>query len=182
MTDGFVDYWENVVRFQPDRFEFSLARKMVDTQKVVFSETLDESSGILYGPGTGIAKDGAIVELLRNRRMPIVGDSAGIWSFIHIQDVARATATAVSGGTPGIYNVVDDEPAPVSSRLPFLADILRAEPPRRVPVRLARFPIGNGGVWMMTKIRGGSNAKTKRELGWQPIYPTGQRGFVEGLG
>jgi nucleoside-diphosphate-sugar epimerase len=138
--------------------------------------------GVIHGPGTGIAMDGAIVKLLRNRRMPIVGDGAGMWSFIHIQDVVRATAAAVSVGTPGIYNVVDDEPAPVSSWRPFLADILRAKPSRRVPVWLARFMIGDGGVSMMTKIRGGSNAKLKRELGWQPIYSTWRRGFVEGLG
>jgi nucleoside-diphosphate-sugar epimerase len=138
--------------------------------------------GFLYGPGTGIAKDGVIVELLRKRRLPIVGNGTGIWSFIHIQDVAKATAAATSHGTPGIYNVVDDEPAPVSAWLPFLADALDAKPPRRVPVWLARFLIGEGGVSMMTKIRGGSNAKAKRELGWQPVYPSWRRGFSEGLG
>jgi nucleoside-diphosphate-sugar epimerase len=145
-------------------------------------EALALRYGFLYGPGSGIAKDGAMVELVRKRRVPIVGDGAGIWSFIHVQDVAGATAAAMSRGTPGIYNVVDDEPAPVSSWLPFLADVLGAKPPRRVPVWLARFLIGDGGVSMMTKIRGGSNAKAKRELEWQPIYPTWRRGFVEGLG
>jgi nucleoside-diphosphate-sugar epimerase len=138
--------------------------------------------GMFYGPGTGIAKDGPIVGLVRKRQMPIVGDGAGIWSFIHIQDVARATVAALSNGAPGIYNVVDDEPAPVSAWLPFLADVLGAKPPFKVPVWLARFLLGEGGVSMMTQIRGGSNAKAQRELGWQPLYPSWRRGFIEGLG
>lgn len=144
-------------------------------------EALALRYGIFYGHGTTIAKDGAIVELIRKRRIPIVGDAGGIWSFIHIQDVARATVAAMDCGTPGIYNIVDDEPAPVSSWLPFLADVVGAKPPRRVPVWLGRLVIGDGGVSMMTQSRGGSNAKAKRELGWQPIYPSWRRGFVEGL-
>ena len=144
-------------------------------------EALALRYGIFYGPGTGIAEDGAIAELIRKRRIPVVGEGTGIWSFIQIQDAARATAAALSGGTPGIYNVVDDEPAPVATWLPHLADALGARPPRRMPVWLARLVIGDGGVSMMTRVRGGSNAKAKRELGWQPIYPTWRRGFVEGL-
>lgn len=138
--------------------------------------------GILYGPGTGIARDGSIVELVRKRRMPIVGDGAGIWSFTHVQDAARATVAAMSHGAPGIYNIVDDEPAPVSTWLPALADAIGAKPPYRVPVWLGKLAIGDGGVSMMTKIRGGSNAKAKGELGWQPVYPSWRRGFLEGLG
>ena len=137
--------------------------------------------GILYGPGTGIADDGVIVEQVRKRRIPIVGDGAGIWSFIHVRDVALATAAAISRGTPGIYNIVDDEPAPVSSWLPFLAQVLGAKPPRKVPAWLAGLLIGEGGVSMMTKIRGGSNAKAKRELGWQPAFATWRQGFAEAL-
>ena len=138
--------------------------------------------GFFYGPGTSIAKGGAIVELIRRHRIPIVGDGAGIWSFIHIHDVARATVAAMSRGAPGIYNVVDDEPAPVSTWLPFLAGVLGAKPPWKVSVWLGKVAIGDGGVSMMTQIRGGSNAKAKREFGWQPIYPSWRRGFVEGLG
>ena len=138
--------------------------------------------GFFYGPGTSIAKGAAIVELIRRRRIPIVGNGAGIWSFIHIHDVVRATVAAVSRGAPGIYNVVDDDPAPVSTWLPFLADVLGAKPPWNVPVWLGKVAIGDGGVSMMTQIRGGSNAKAKREFGWQPIYPSWRRGFVEGLG
>src|SRR5262245_8312046 len=101
-----------------------------------------------------IAKDGLIVELVRRRRLPVIGDGAGIWSFIHVQDVARATMAAMSGrGAPGIYNVVDDEPAAVSTWLPFLASAIGAKPPRKVPVWLGRLVLGAGGVSMMTKIR-----------------------------
>jgi len=138
--------------------------------------------GFLYGPRTSIAKDGHVVELLRKRRIPIVGGGAGVWSFIHIQDAAHATVAAVSRGARGIYNVVDDEPAPVSTWLPLLAEVLGAKPPRKVPVWLAKLLIGDGGVSMMTQIRGASNAKAKRELGWQPMYASWRRGFVEGLG
>lgn len=145
-------------------------------------QTLALRYGIFYGPGTGIAKDGPIVELVRKRRLPIVGDGAGIWSFVHIGDVVRATVAAVSHGEPGIYNVVDDEPARVSEWLPALAEAVGAKPPRRVPVWLGRLAIGDGGVSMMTKIRGGSNNKAKGQLGWQPTYPSWRRGFIEGLG
>lgn len=138
--------------------------------------------GLFYGPGTGIAKDGPVIKLVRKRMMPIVGDGAGIWSFIHIHDAARATVAAISNGSPGIYNVVDDEPAPVSTWLPALADAVGAKQPYRVPVWLGKLAIGEGGVSMMTKIRGGSNAKAKRELGWELDYPSWRRGFVEGLG
>jgi nucleoside-diphosphate-sugar epimerase len=145
-------------------------------------EALALRYGFFYGPGTSIAKDGAVVELVCKRRIPIVGDGAGIWSFIHIQDAARATVAAIARGAPGIYNVVDDEPAPVSTWLPFLAGVLGAKPPRKAPVWLAKLVIGDGGVSMMTQIRGASNAKAKREFRWEPIYPSWRRGFVEGLG
>jgi nucleoside-diphosphate-sugar epimerase len=138
--------------------------------------------GMFYGPGTSIAKDGSTVELIRKRRVPIVGDGTGIWSFVHIDDVGRATVAAISRGNPGIYNVVDDEPAPVSTWLPALAHAVGAKPPYRVPVWLGRLLTGAGGVSMMTEIRGGSNAKAKSELGWQPSYPSWRSGFVEGLG
>jgi nucleoside-diphosphate-sugar epimerase len=138
--------------------------------------------GIFYGPGTGIAKGGSIVELVCKRKLPIVGDGAGVWSFIHISDAALATAAAISHGDPGIYNVVDNEPAPVSTWLPALARALGAKAPYRVPGWLGKLTIGDGGVSMMTKIRGGSNAKAKHKLQWQPIYPSWRRGFVEGLG
>ena len=138
--------------------------------------------GFLYGPGTGISSQGSTVGLVRKRKIPIVGDGAGVWSFIHVGDAARATVAAISRGRPGIYNIVDDEPAPVATWLPMLADAVGARPPHKVPAWLARFAIGEGGVSMMTRIRGGSNAKAKRELGWQPAYPSWRRGFADGLG
>lgn len=144
-------------------------------------EALALRYGLLYGPGTAIAADGGLVASVRRRAMPVVGDGGGVWSFVHVDDAAAATAAAVSRGAPGIYNVVDDEPAPVSSWLPFLAEAAGAPPPRRVPAWLARLVIGEAGVTMMTRTRGGSNAKAKRELGWEPAHPTWRRGFREVL-
>ncbi|MGD8277436.1 MAG: NAD(P)-dependent oxidoreductase [Gemmatimonadota bacterium] len=144
-------------------------------------EALALRYGPLYGPGTSIAKDGAIVDAVRKRKLPLVGNGAGIWSFVHVDDVAAATTAAVSRGAPGIYNVVDDDPAPVSEWLPALAAAVGAPKPKRVPAWLAKFAIGEGGVSMMTRIRGGSNAKAKRELRWEPIWPTWRTGFTEGL-
>ena len=137
--------------------------------------------GGFYGPGNALGKGGAMLEAVARGQMPIVGGGTGIWSFIHIEDAAAATALAVDRGAPGIYNIVDDEPAPVSEWLPYLADVLGARPPRRVPTWLARFIVGEAGVTMMTKIRGSSNAKAKRELGLDLRYPSWRIGFREGL-
>ena len=144
-------------------------------------EALALRYGFFYGPGTGIARDGVLVALVRQRRLPIVGDGGGIWSFIHIQDAARATVAAVERGAPGIYNIVDDELVPVVTWLPFLAEAVGAKPPRRIPAWLARLAIDEGGVAMMTQSRGGSNAKARRELGWQPVYASWRCGFVDGV-
>lgn len=150
--------------------------------KATDMEALALRYGFFYGPGTAIALEGTLVELVRRRRFPIVGNGGGIWSFIHIQDAARATAAAVSRGAPGLYNIVDDEPAPVSAWLPDLAEAVGAKPPWKIPAWLAKLEIGEGGLSMMTQIRGGSNAKAKRELEWQPIYSSWRSGFNEGLG
>ncbi len=169
----------------PPNFAKTLAaiRYLEDTvRKTVDLQALALRYGFFYGPGTGIAEDGLVIKLIRNRMMPIIGNGAGIWSFIHIHDAARATVAAVSNGSSGIYNIVDDDPAPVSLWLPTLADAIGAKQPYRVPVWLGKLAIGEGGVSMMTQIRGGSNAKAKRELGWEPTYQTWRRGFVEGLG
>jgi 2-alkyl-3-oxoalkanoate reductase len=137
--------------------------------------------GAFYGPGTSIGEGGSIVEDVRRRRVPVVGNGAGVWSFVHIDDAARATLTAIERGSPGIFNVVDDEPAAVSEWLPTLAGAVGAAPPRRVPTWLARLAIGEHGVVMMTEVRGASNAKAKRELGWTPTWPSWRSGFEQGL-
>jgi nucleoside-diphosphate-sugar epimerase len=138
--------------------------------------------GNLYGPGTSIAVDGEIGEIVRRGRLPIVGGGTGIWSFAHVEDVAAATAAAVVQGEPGAYNVADDEPVAVADWLPELARALDAPPPRRVPAWVGRLATGEVGVSMMTRIRGASNAKAKRELGWQPSFPSYRVGFHRGLG
>lgn len=140
--------------------------------------------GWFYGPGTSIALDppGSQIELLRKRQLPIVGGGTGIWSFIHIADAATATVAAVEGGPAGIYNVVDNEPAPVSESLPVLAAAVGAKRPLRVPRWVGRLAAGEWAVVAMTEIRGASNDKAKRELGWQLRYPSWRQGFAEGLG
>lgn len=137
--------------------------------------------GGLYGPGTSLAKGAEHAELVRKRMFPIVGEGNGIWSFTHIDDAAAATLAALDHGRSGIYNVVDDEPVAVKEWLPYLASALGAKPPRRLPLWLGRVVAGEVGVSMMTQIRGGSNAKAKRELGWIPKYPTYREGFRHGL-
>jgi 2-alkyl-3-oxoalkanoate reductase len=141
--------------------------------------------GGFYGPGTGIsvAPDAQMAGPIRKRRFPVVGGGRGVWSFVHIEDAAAATAAAVEHGQPGIYNVVDDEPAPVREWLPTLASALEAKPPRRVPRWLARLAGGDLATAMMTDVRAdASNAKAKRELGWQPRYASWRQGFAQGLG
>ncbi len=135
--------------------------------------------GWFYGPHTSIAKDGSTVQAVRRRKLPLVGDGEGVWSFVHIDDAASATAAAVESGSSGIYNVVDDEPAPVSEWLSFLAHCAHAQPPRRVPAWMARLLIGEHLVTVMNEIRGVSNAKIKRELGWTPQWPSWREGFRE---
>ena len=134
--------------------------------------------GAFYGPDTGI---GALLEDVRRRRFPIVGKGTGVWSFVHVGDAGRATVATVERGAPGVYNIVDDEPAPVSEWLPVLAESIGAKPPRRVPVFLARLVAGEAGVSMMTQARGASNAKAKHDLGWELKYPTWRQGFRQGL-
>jgi len=133
--------------------------------------------GSFYGPGTPIYPGGEIADLVRTRRLPIVGSGAGVWPVIHMEDVALATALAIERGVSGIYNIVDDEPAPASVWLPELARILRAKPPRHVPEWIARLMVGEALVHLMTRVRGASNEKAKRELGWQLRYPTWRAGF-----
>ncbi len=140
--------------------------------------------GWFYGPGTGIALDplGTQTESIRKRQFPIVGGGTGVWSFVHIEDAATATVSAVEGGPGGVYNIVDDEPAPVSEFLPVLATAVGAKRPRRVPRWLGLLAAGGWAVTTMTELRGAANDKAKRELGWELRYPSWRQGFAEGLG
>jgi nucleoside-diphosphate-sugar epimerase len=140
--------------------------------------------GGFYGPGTGIslAPDAQMAAPIRKRRFPVVGGGGGVWSLVHIEDAAAATAIAVERGRPGIYNIVDDDPAPVREWLPVLAGALGAKPPRRIPRWLGRLAGGEVATVMMTEVRGASNAKAKRQLGWKPRYASWRQGFAQGLG
>jgi nucleoside-diphosphate-sugar epimerase len=138
--------------------------------------------GGFYGPGTSAGEGGYLLDDLRRRRFPLVGAGTGVWSFVHIDDAATATVAAVERGAPGIYQIVDDDPAPVAEWLPALAAAIGARPPRRVPAWVARLAGGAHGVVLMTEVRGASNAKARRELGWRPAWPSWRQGFREGLG
>ncbi|HEX5618296.1 MAG TPA: NAD(P)-dependent oxidoreductase, partial [Solirubrobacteraceae bacterium] len=117
-------------------------------------------------------------EMIRKRRFPLIGNGGGVWSFIHIADAAAATVAAVEHGVRGVYNVVDADPAPVAEWLPALAQTLGAKKPVRVPRFVGRLFAGEAGVVMMTEVRGASNAKAKRELGWRPAHPSWRQGFA----
>ncbi|HLB21843.1 MAG TPA: NAD(P)-dependent oxidoreductase [Solirubrobacteraceae bacterium] len=138
--------------------------------------------GYFYGPGTSISAHGSLGAEVARRRLPIVGGGHGVWSFIHVEDAARATATALTHGPSGAYNVVDDHPAPVHEWVPALAAALGAKPPRRVPAWLARPLAGEYGVYTMTRTQGASNARAKAELGWTPTYANWREGFQTALG
>ena len=135
--------------------------------------------GWLYGPGTYYDRDGSQTEDFHKRRMPIVGKGTGIFSFVQVEDAASATVAAVERGEPGVYNVVDDEPARLSEWAPVFAAAVGAKKPRRVPVWLARLVAGAAAAEMTTEQRGASNAKAKRQLGWQPRHPSWREGFAD---
>lgn len=138
--------------------------------------------GFLYGPGTGFAPGGDVLEMVRKRRLPLVGGGRGIWSFLHVHDAATAAVAALDGSATGVFNVVDDDPAPVSQWLPYLAETIGVKPPMPVPAWLVLPMIGEHGVSTMTQIRGSSNAKARRVLGWKPRYGSWRQGFREALG
>jgi nucleoside-diphosphate-sugar epimerase len=133
--------------------------------------------GNFYGPGASES----MVELIRKRRFPVIGDGAGVWSWTHLDDAAVATVAALEQGASGVYNITDDDPAPVSEWLPYLAEAVGAKPPMRVPKWLGLLLAGEVTVRWTTEARGSSNDKAKRELGWQPKWPSWREGFQKGL-
>jgi 2-alkyl-3-oxoalkanoate reductase len=124
----------------------------------------------------------AFLDTIRKRRFPIVGDGGGVWSFVHLDDAAAATVAALDHGAPGVYNIVDDDPAPVAEWLPGMAAAFGAKPPRHLPIWLGRLAGGEAAVSVMTQVRGASNAKAKRELAWQPGHPSWRQGFAQAFG
>jgi 2-alkyl-3-oxoalkanoate reductase len=134
--------------------------------------------GAFYGPG---ASD-VLLEMLRKRQVPVIGGGTGVWSFVEITDAAAATLAAVDRGAPGVYNVVDSDPAPVAEWLPYLAEVAGAKPPLRVPAWLGRLLAGEFVVAQMTSARGFSNEKARKELGWEPRYPSWREGFRAWVG
>jgi nucleoside-diphosphate-sugar epimerase len=177
------------VKSEDDPLDPSPAREMRETVAAIrhleeavlgarWTEGIVLRYGAFYGPGTSIAPGGPEYEAIRRRRFPLVGGGGGVWSFIHIADAAEATLAAVEHGGGGIYNVVDDEPAPVSEWLPAIARTLGAKMPVRVPRLVGRLLAGEAGAVMMTELRGASNAKAKRELAWRPAHPSWRQEFA----
>jgi nucleoside-diphosphate-sugar epimerase len=177
------------VKSEEDPFEATPAREMRESLAAIrhleeavlgagWTEGIVLRYGAFYGPGTSLAPGEEQFEMIRRRKFPLVGDGGGVWSFIHVADAAEATMAAVEHGSRGVYNVVDDDPAPVAEWLPALAQTLGAKQPMRVPRFVGRLFAGEAGVMMMTDIRGASNAKAKRELGWRPAHPSWREGLA----
>jgi nucleoside-diphosphate-sugar epimerase len=177
------------VKSEEDPLDPTPARRMRETLAAIrhleeavlgaqWTEGIVLRYGVFYGPGTSLAPREEQFELIRKRKFPLVADGGGVWSFIHVADAAEATAAAVDHGRRGVYNVVDDDPAPVADWLPALAQTLGAKKPMRVPGFVGRLFAGEAGVVMMTEIRGASNAKAKRELGWRPAHSSWRQGLA----
>jgi nucleoside-diphosphate-sugar epimerase len=175
------------VKTEDDPLDPNPARQLrptVEAIKYLEREVLEFGGIVLryggfYGPGTGMEPGGEQLEMVRRRRFPVVGEGRAVWSFVHIEDAAAATVVALERAQPGtLYNIVDDEPARVGEFLPYLAEVVGAKPPRRVPVWLARL-MGEHMVVMMDEVRGASNEKARRELGWEPAHRSWRDGFRE---
>jgi 2-alkyl-3-oxoalkanoate reductase len=169
----------------PEPFADSVAAVRQLEEMVTKADGIDGLAlryGFFYGPGTAYASDGSLATMVRKRRFPVLGKGAGVFSFIHIDDAAAATVVAVERGAPGVYNVVDDDPAAVRDWLPAYAEAVGAKPPRRVPAWIGRIAAGKFTAAMSTDLRGASNEKAKRELGWQPHHPSWREGFREAAG
>jgi nucleoside-diphosphate-sugar epimerase len=177
------------VKNEEDPFDPAPARQMRATLAAIrhleeavlgarWTEGIVLRYGAFYGPGTSLEPGDQLPEMIRKRKFPLVGDGRGVWSFIHVADAADATVAAVEHGSRGVYNVVDDDPAPVAEWLPALAQTLGAKKPMHVPRFVGRVFAGEAGVVMMTELRGASNAKAKRELGWRPEHPSWRQGLA----
>jgi nucleoside-diphosphate-sugar epimerase len=177
------------VKSEEDPLDPAPAREMRETRAAVrhleqavlgarWTEGIVLRYGSFYGPGTSMAPGGEQFEIVRKRKFPVIGDGGGVWSFIHIADAAEATVAAIERAHRGVYNVVDDDPAPVAEWLPALAQELGVKKPMRVPRFIGRLFAGEVGVVMMTDARGASNAKAKRELQWRPAHPSWRKGFA----
>jgi 2-alkyl-3-oxoalkanoate reductase len=166
----------------PKSFQRS-ARALVDLESAVLDANgIVLRYGYFYGPGTSISSSGSMVQDVGRHRLPIVGSGGGVWSFIHIDDAARATVAALGHKGSGVYNIVDDEPATVADWIPALADATKASKPWRMPAFIARLAAGEYGASVMTHGQGASNELAKRELGWQPDHPSWHEGFRTALG
>jgi nucleoside-diphosphate-sugar epimerase len=165
----------------PAAGEMGAAMESLEQQTLAAPGGIVLRYGFFYGPGTSYAADGQQIEMIRKRRFPIVGGGHGQFPFIHVEDAASATVAAIERGKPGIYNVVDDEPAPAREFIPYLAERVGAKRPWRVPAFLARMVAG-GMATFATSLQPVSNAKAKSELGWQPSYPSWRDGFRGELG
>jgi nucleoside-diphosphate-sugar epimerase len=167
---------EDPLRWRPIRSAVQMSAAIAYVDKTVPAgapEGIVLRYGGLYGPGTS----DFLVDAVRKRQVPVIGGGTGVWSFIEIADAAAATIAAVGQGAPGVYNVVDSDPAPVAEWLPYLAQVAGAKPPLRLPAWLGRLLAGEFVVAQMTSSRGSSNEKARKELGWEPRYPSWREGF-----
>jgi nucleoside-diphosphate-sugar epimerase len=168
----------------PGRFAPGLVATLTSEREAIAAEGMEGlvlRYGQFYGPDTYFDRDGSIAKQVRSRRFPVVGKGDGVFSFVHVDDAADATVAAVERGAAGIYNVADDDPAPIRDWLPVYAEALGAKRPLRVPTFVARLVGGKMAAEMSTTLRGAANAKAKRELGWRPAHPSWRQGFREAL-
>ena len=181
-TGGPVKTEEDPLDTTPPRKQREATAAILHLEEAVLGAAWTEGIVLRYGgfylPGAGMGPGGETHELIRKRQFPLVGDGRGVWSFIHLGDAAEATVAAVEHGSRGVYNIVDDDPAPVAEWLPTLTRMLSGKKPRRLPPFVVRLVAGEFGVLMMTEARGASNTKAKRELGWSPAHPSWREGFA----
>jgi nucleoside-diphosphate-sugar epimerase len=181
-TGGPVKSEEDLFGVQPGKEMRETVAAIKHVEDAVLAATWTEGIALryggFYGPHTSLGPDGEQTKAVRQRKFPVVGDGGGVWSFIHIADAAEATVAAIERGHRGVYNIVDDEPAAVAEWLPAMARTLGAKAPMRVPRFVGRLLTGETGAVMMTELRGASNAKAKRELGWSPSHPSWREGFL----